>query len=482
MVVNKKYKIEWPYSEIMSKDRPNIALIVLDSTRAETFYELLDSGVLDLSQYNNDWVSYRNTIANAPWTVPSHGSIFTGKYPSEHGITGSDPSWNNTPTILDDLSQLGYTTVGVSANPWLSPGYDFDKAFDYFMTEWEYSFEGNDMSEVIGAGEVSRIKQFQELISKIYDGNIIKNLANAAYLFTNAWKKDSGANHLIDQSKKLIPKTESPYFYFGNFTEPHLEYRPPKRYIKEHLGANTKYGDALSIEQEPWEYVSGSREYSESEFKILRKLYAASIDYLMDLINELLTTFDEDTHIIITGDHGENIGENQLMDHQFSIHQQVLKVPLLVNGPKKSAEKDLVELRDLYATILDVAGTQAVDSSSSISLFSEDTRSLAISEYLNPRPDLDYLKHLSEDLRHAESLYTKRRRSIQSVSNKLVDIEGEKTKLITLDDKGSSGSHVKNELISELHQSVGTDIESNKSASNKTNKVIQARLEDLGYM
>ncbi len=59
--------------------KPNIVIIILDTLRedhAQGLDKLLDYG----------FVKYQNATAPAPWTLPTHVSMFTGLYPSEHGI------------------------------------------------------------------------------------------------------------------------------------------------------------------------------------------------------------------------------------------------------------------------------------------------------------------------------------------------------------------------------------------------------------
>ena len=59
--------------------RYNVVLIVIDTLRADHAQGL--DKLLDLG-----FVKYEDVYATAPWTLPSHASMFTGMYPSEHGI------------------------------------------------------------------------------------------------------------------------------------------------------------------------------------------------------------------------------------------------------------------------------------------------------------------------------------------------------------------------------------------------------------
>ena len=64
--------------------RPNVLFIVMDTARYANVFS--DPGVMpQLREIALEGMRFENAFANAPWTVPSHGSMFTGQYPSDHG-------------------------------------------------------------------------------------------------------------------------------------------------------------------------------------------------------------------------------------------------------------------------------------------------------------------------------------------------------------------------------------------------------------
>ncbi|MGC9108627.1 MAG: alkaline phosphatase family protein, partial [Infirmifilum sp.] len=107
--------------------KPNIVLIVLDTLREDHA-----QGLEPLTQLG--FVKYENVYAPAPWTLPSHASMFTGLYPSEHGIherrgiydIGSLATLSRIRMtkfnggILGELKATGYTTYVISANTFIS--------------------------------------------------------------------------------------------------------------------------------------------------------------------------------------------------------------------------------------------------------------------------------------------------------------------------------------------------------------------------
>ena len=93
--------------------------------------------------------------------------------------------------------------------------------------------------------------------------------------------------------------------------------------------------------------------------------HRSELSYLDDRLDELFREFKnagiyDETVFVVTGDHGENIGDHGLMDHQYSLYETLLSVPLVITGPgfdsSRRVEKP-VQLLDVFPTILDVAGT-----------------------------------------------------------------------------------------------------------------------------
>ena len=103
--------------------RPNIVVIVLDTVR----FDYTGPGGVDgeltpaLNGLAQDGTVFTRAWANAPWTVPSHASMFSGLLPSSHKCTGRNFAFlSQTPTFAEVLGESGYQTVAFFSNPWLS--------------------------------------------------------------------------------------------------------------------------------------------------------------------------------------------------------------------------------------------------------------------------------------------------------------------------------------------------------------------------
>jgi arylsulfatase A-like enzyme len=103
--------------------RPNIVVIVVDTLRADHLscygYGRRTSPMID--RIAESGVVFENAISAAPWTPPSHASIFTGAYPSRHGVDRSRLVLAPDLVPLPEaLRRHGYRTYGLTSNYWLS--------------------------------------------------------------------------------------------------------------------------------------------------------------------------------------------------------------------------------------------------------------------------------------------------------------------------------------------------------------------------
>lgn len=135
-------------------DGPSILLVTLDTTRADHLsgygYPKPTSPRLDLLA--EDGTRYTRAYAVTSWTLPSHASLFTGKFPSAHGAKydangnlklsqGIGGPWEayraqglsyEETTLADILAQQGYATGAVVAGPWLKRTFGLSKGFEVY--------------------------------------------------------------------------------------------------------------------------------------------------------------------------------------------------------------------------------------------------------------------------------------------------------------------------------------------------------------
>lgn len=376
----------------MTAEQPNIAVIVLDTLRARNVscYGYDRDTTPHLDRLAADGVLCRNAYTVSPWTLPSHASLFTGKYPSEHGANAETKQLDDTyPVLAELLSGEGYRTVGVSNNLWLSPAFGTTRGFDRFELMWQY-FDTEDIATPLAGHDVTSTLR---VIGNVLGGNPMKRAVNLfyGYLYRNSTRRAEKTN---DRVLDAVGDGEEPFFLFANYMEPHLPYRPPQEVAEEFLPDDVSYSAAMDIPQEPWDYVFGD-EGMDDRLDVLEDLYDAAVAYLDRQIGELVervqAASDRPTVFIILSDHGENIGDHSMMSHQFSLENTVLRVPLIVYGegidPGEVAEQ--VDLIDVHATVCDLADAPSAERPG---ILGEREEQDCYAQYLEPSPPLEVLE------------------------------------------------------------------------------------------
>ncbi|MGH9382993.1 MAG: sulfatase [Vicinamibacterales bacterium] len=317
---------------------PNLVLIIMDTVRAsEVELDAASTLTPSLKVFSRTGTRFDRAMATAPWTLPSIGTMFTGRLPREIFSRGETPLNARTPlpgdyaTIAEVLRDRGYFTAGFVANTvYGSVKHGLNRGFihyeDYSLT-WE-SFWGS-----------------SALFHRTYDK--LRRLSGNRQAIDRKTATDVSASFL----RWLDRRGSRPFFAFLNYFDAHDPYAPPARF--EIPGAVRPQFPAI----DPF------YRYPSNEIMALRQAYQASVSYVDDEIGVLLRGLRdrglvENTLVVITSDHGEHFGEHELMTHGNSVYRALLAVPLIMSFPKRIPEGMIVRrpisLRDLAATMLGV--------------------------------------------------------------------------------------------------------------------------------
>jgi arylsulfatase A-like enzyme len=127
-----------------SCDGCNVVLISMDTIRADHvgaygYRKCPTTPQIDALAKRG--VLFENAISQSSWTRPAHLSIFTGLYPSEHGVAALRDrrrlhEW--IPTLASELSQVGYKTGAFTGGVNISAIFGFDNGFDVYRTNGKY--------------------------------------------------------------------------------------------------------------------------------------------------------------------------------------------------------------------------------------------------------------------------------------------------------------------------------------------------------
>ena len=310
---------------------PNIIVVVLDTVRDDVEH-LNQEGQGDpmptLTRLGEESAVFANAWSNAPWTLPSHASILTGLLPSEHGCNGWDPFLSERHrTFGERLSEAGYDPVAFFSTPWLT----------------------DSLSGMMRGFEINYVESRDERLIHGRDGSQGGTASN-----------ENIARWLEGRDG------DKPFLMFVNYLEAHLPYDPSAAMRETYLPDLPR--DDVVTTLWAYEYNAGLHPEESVDWERIRRLYAADASYADALLSDLVTMLEEhglldDSVLIVTSDHGENLGEYGLMDHQFGIFETLLDVPLVVRAPgllPPGIREDPTMLIDIFPTVLEMARVENV--------------------------------------------------------------------------------------------------------------------------
>jgi arylsulfatase A-like enzyme len=326
---------------------PNVLLIVMDTVRCES---------LSLHGYNRDTspnlvrlaqrgVRFEQARTPAPWTLPAHASMFTGRWPHELNVGEDRPLDSTHPTLAEFFVGRGYVTAGFIANTyfcnsWYGLGRGFDHYEDFYDDETTVTLAETFRCSALGR----RLLSFAGMVSG--GSRPRKDAARINHDFLS-WVSEQEREH-------------RPFFAFLNYFDAHTPYLPPDG-IDRHFGLRPEGPADLEIlrlwNERPKQNVT------QREATLVHDAYDDCIAYLDDQLGRLFDELErrgmlKNTLVIVTSDHGEQLGEHGFFGHGKSLYAQEVRVPLLIIPPGGMSAgmsvRDPVSLRDLAATVADV--------------------------------------------------------------------------------------------------------------------------------
>jgi len=319
--------------------RPHVVLIVLDTVRAD---HLKRYGYYrDTMPFLEDWISdslvAEHAVSPAGWTPPAHASILSGKTVSLHGVHQGLKSFVTKPRkdvvwLPELLSEEGYYCVGVTANQLALPKRDigFDRVYAPHHREFKHA-----------CALIDSALPFFIHISE-------RSQLCLPYL---------RADGIVSIVKRGVPEGDYPLFLFVNFLDAHYPYNPPSEALKS-LGISSDYELFPRYYVKDEDYRRYIVSFPKNKKKTVNDLYDGELRWLDTQLRELLTWIDSylgnDTIVIITSDHGEELGEDGRLGHRYGLSQTLLHVPLFVRAPflEPGSLKEVVTIRRLFEFIL----------------------------------------------------------------------------------------------------------------------------------
>ncbi len=297
--------------------RPNVILVSIDTLRADRLgcYGNTQGITPAIDKLAARGVVFEEAIANAPWTLPSHGGMLTGVQPSALGLYKvTDRLSVHALTLAEVLHDDGYDTGAVVSYVLLDKVYGFHQGFDYFD-----------------------------------------------------YVDEQPAAQVVDKALKFLePRTRQKFFLFLHFYDPHWQYEPPadaaRKFWPRPVPADVRQFVAeRDFTRFAINWIHGPDTFNEyclamyngEVFEVDRQLERV-LRFLVD--RQMI----DRTLVVITSDHGEEFREHGLVGHGLTLYDESLRVPLVMRLPLMMPEgvriKGQVQTIDLFPTILSAVG------------------------------------------------------------------------------------------------------------------------------
>lgn len=295
---------------------PNVILISIDTLRTDRvglyggYHEEGISPYLD--SLAEESLVFENAVAQAPYTLPSHVSMLSGQYPSVHNVLSRQFKINpaRTPMLAMALADAGYVTAAFTGGLLVQHVFGFNFGFDIY-------------------GERDPCKQ-ERFFARVH-----------------SW---------VEANKTL------PFFLFFHTYAAHHRAFDDKEYIDRFDPGCTSPVHHLDGPLEWRQWVEETEEPTEADQRCIDNAYAAGVRMSDDGVRDLLSGLHDagvldNTLVIITSDHGEELLEHGKIQHGRTLYEELIRVPLIIRPPggmtPPKRVKDLVEVLDVPATILD---------------------------------------------------------------------------------------------------------------------------------
>jgi len=316
------------------QERPNVLLVVISNLRADHVSAL--GYARDTTPAIDDLAAsgtlYETAVSPSPWSMAAQASILTGLFPTEHAVAFEHPVLDpSLETLAEKLAAQGYATIGVSTDSTIGKEGGFDQGFETFV----------------------EIRPEEE-------GSPDDGAARAETALTGWLQERSGTFR------------EKPFFAYLVLSNPTLPFSPPGEYRQKFLDSPVPLPqlDKLALLWIPWarQFSLGLVNPGAAEMGALISLYDGEIGYADYRVGRLMGSLKEmgvdgDTLVVVTSDHGDDLGDHGLLSDTSNLYDTMVRVPLVMRLPGRVPEGrrvvDQVETVDLMGAIEELTARDA---------------------------------------------------------------------------------------------------------------------------
>lgn len=509
--------------------QPDILLLVLDTLRADRLRAYGNARAVTpaLDALAEASCVFRFAIAPSQWSIPAHASLFTGVYPSVHSTNQSNAVLpTSLPTLAERLQRSGYYTAAFCNNALVGViNNGLRRGFDSFL-----NYAGFWTSRPNQAGRRSgwfdRTRQafkswVTNVISSIQDGFARSDFLfelSLTPLFVPLWQtalsfKGNVRQSLEDAARLLLGRSglapNQPAFVFINLMGVHMPYHPPREYVARFAPQVLRDREASRylrrFNTDAFGWLAPLSEPVPAAYKaILDGMYdaeAAHQDHWVGIFLDQLRRGGWLDHnlVIVLSDHGEHLGEHQLIGHSVSLYNELVRVPLIIHDgtgsfPRGAHVDHFVSTRRVFHTALHAAGAATLDEaplSLSTELHSQAEQGVAFSEYVPAHNVLTMMRKRRPDLIRAHAM-DQHRVAVCSEGYKLIQVGAERFELYDVVNDPQEQhdlSAALPERVAQMQQRIAAFVRENALARHTAavsgealSAFLVQRLRNLGYL
>lgn len=307
-----------------------VVLVSLDTLRPERLglYGGDPEVSANIDALGAEAIVFDQALANAPWTLPSHMTMLTGMNPVAHGVIhGGRKLPSAVPFLPEILREAGFATAGFTDGGYVHREFGFQRGFDVF----------EDQREERG-------------------------------------RRVNGFRRIMPPALEWLRAQDGDAFLFLHTFDPHAPYGKASKRAKERFRGRTR--EAGALDDDLWEtrFFFQQREMGMPDYGTMGALLDAYDAGVFDAdrgVGQLVAALREtgrfeDALVIVTADHGESFLDHGIqVGHGLGLTDDQLSIPMLVKFPGGigAGERSdaLVDLTDLFPTVLDVLAIEVAD-------------------------------------------------------------------------------------------------------------------------
>lgn len=399
-----------------TRSRPNIVYLFSDQHRHDAMGCAGNSVIQtpNLDELASRGVRFSRTYCQSPICQPSRASIITGLYTHQHGVTHNviKDFKPELPNMMKQLKKADYTTAQIGKTHYYSPRRDrilkdikgtgdnaeFDmREYDDFVRSFGFDYVLEEFDRYLHASSgVKFITPYTEYLeAKGLLEPYKKQVSSVWRLTPNHWngltsvlpQEDDLTSFLADEAIKWLRNyhSDNPFYLTVSFVQPHVPLMDDPVWADYYKDAEIPPGPRQAPESpnEVWGNYLENSLFKHSNSHLLSDEYVLNaarhyygmVSLIDQRIGDIIKTVEElgwkdNTWFIYSSDHGEMLGDHNLMA-KMNFYKSSVLVPAIITPPEIKDPRvidGVVESIDLNATILDIAGAEPLAASNARSL------------------------------------------------------------------------------------------------------------------